>query len=386
MLNRKNMTVVYLRSHSYENDGRLTRYLKICKDENIDFMVFDWNRTGGLDAIVDCDWCKSFNYKAKTGSGFKNLFNIFLFNLYLLWQLIKLRNKYHFIHAADLDTLIPALIASKAFNKHLIFDVYDKYSASRKMPYFLSKIFDWIESLGIESADHVIVPHECRLEQLKIGELKLKRDVNIFENIPLMAGVDASDIKESDANVKEWMTFMNRFTVCLAYVGILEAKHRGLENLVSAVSNMPDIGLIIAGSGELSDFMEKSSSIYENVHYVGRVAPINAHHILNQASIHVGFYYTSIPNHLYAAPNKYYEHLFYGKVMLTNEGIPPALLVAEYDTGYVIDQSLHSLIDFFTQLNVDKLKLKSENAKNLWADRYEDYYSFLSSNYKKIIQ
>lgn len=379
------MTVAYLRSHSYENDGRLARYLKICKDENIDFMVFDWERTGRSDTIVDCDWRKPFNYKAKTGSGLKNLFGLFLFNLYLVWQLIKLRNEYNFVHAADLDTLIPALIVSKIFNKPFAFDIYDKYSASRKMPCFMSKVFDWIEFKGIEIADYVIIPHICRLEQFKIKQLKLKNEIKIFENIPLMAGLGAEKKNEIDLNVKEWMSFMREFKICLVYVGILEAKHRGLENLIKAVSSTPNIGLLVAGSGELSDYMQKASVNHKNIFYVGRVSPINAHDILNQASIHVGFYYTTIPNHLYAAPNKYYEHLFYGKPMLTNEGIPPASLVVKYDTGYVIEQSLQSMLDFLNNINVDELKAKSIRARKIWDDKYANYHSLFSSNYKKMI-
>lgn len=380
------MTVAYLRSHSYENDGRLTRYLKICKDENIDFMVFDWDRTGRSDIIVDCDWRKPFNYKAKTGSGLKNLFSLSLFNFYLVWQLIKFRNKYHFIHAADLDTLIPALIASKLFNKHLIFDIYDKYSASREMPTLLAKFFDSLEAVGIKTAHNVIVPHDCRIQQLHIDKLSLKGNVKVFENIPLMTDTDLNTTKIVDEMVKSWFSFRKKFEICLTYVGILESKHRGLENLLKAVSMHSNVGLIIAGTGELSAFVQEYAIEYDNILYVGRVSPELAHYLLEAVDIHVGFYYTTIPNHIYASPNKYYEHLFYGKAMLTNNDVPPGQLVVEYDTGYVIEQRYDSIISFLNSVRLNDVEIKGGNARVLWEKKYSGYSKYMKCEYVKILK
>ncbi|RQM70159.1 glycosyltransferase, partial [Aeromonas jandaei] len=376
------MKAVYLRSHSYECDGRLARYLKICHEISVDFMVFDWDRNGLSKNNKLPHWRKPFTVRAKVGSGIKNIFNLILWNIYLLGQLIRYQGKYQVIHAADVDTLIPALIVAKCFKKHLIFDIYDKYSASREMPTFLARKFDWLESKGIEIAQDVIVPHVCRIEQLGIDKLNLKKDVHIFENIPLVSSIESSLSLEL---VHSLIEFKQKYNICLAYVGILESTHRGLENLLKAVSETPQIALVVAGSGALSSMFQQASREFDNILYVGQVKPEHAHEILQTADVHVGFYYKSIVNHLYASPNKYYEHLYYGKAMLTNEGVPPGYLVNEYNTGYVIDDTYQALMKCLNSMELDDIKKLGAKANLLWQRKYVTYYSFMMEEYQKIL-
>lgn len=376
------MKVVYLRSHSYQCDGRLARYLKMCHEIGIDFMVFDWERNGlNKEEKFPC-WRKPFLLRAKIGSGVKNIFNMFAWNIYLLGRLVRYRHQYQVIHAADVDTLIPAMIVAKCFNKHLIFDIYDKYSASRKMPVFLARLFDWLERKGMELAQDVIVPHICRMEQLCIDKWDFKNNLHIFENIPLISSLETSPPLEL---VDSWLGFRRRYNVCLAYVGILESTHRGLENLLKAISETPEIALIVAGSGELSEQFRLASTEFDNILYVGRVKPEYAHQILQAADVHVGLYYKSIENHLYASPNKYYEHLYYGKAMLTNEGVPPGHLVNEFNTGYVIDDTYQTLIECLKSLDLDEIKTLGARANFLWQEKYVNYYSFMKKEYQEIL-
>ncbi len=328
------------------------------------------------------NWRKPFTLRAKVGSGIKNVCNIFLWNIYLLGQLVRHRREYQVIHAADVDTLIPALIVTKCFKKHLIFDIYDKYSASREMPAFLASQFDWLESKGIEMAQDVIVPHVCRIEQLGIGRLNLKKDIHIFENIPLVSSIESSLSLDL---VQSLIEFKKKYQVCLAYVGILEATHRGLENLLKAVSQSPHIALIVAGSGPLSDIFQKASIEFNNIFYVGMVKPELAHKILQTADVHVGFYYKSIVNHLYASPNKYYEHLYYGKAMLTNEGVPPGYLVDEYNTGYVIDDTYQALMECLNSMELDDIMELGAKANLLWQRKYVNYYASMMEEYQGIL-
>lgn len=378
------MTVAYLRSHSYESDGRLARYLNICKDANVDFIIIDWDRTGNKCLGDKTQFRRTFLYKAKTGSGFKNIFNLFFWNCYLLCQLIFLRNRYKYIHAADLDTLLPALLVTKLFDKKLVFDVYDKYTAARKVPNFLARFFDWLEIEGIKIAHDVILPHACRIKQLGLERLNLKKDVHIFENIPLITcGQNEGYI---EPHVKTWLGFVKDYNICISYVGILESKHRGLENIISAVARIPEIGFIIAGSGELTDFVQESASKFGNILYVGKVMPQEAHYILSSTDIHVGFYYKTISNHLYASPNKYYEHLFYGKAMLTNCGVPPGDLVKFHDTGFSIDESSESIYTLLKGLSISDIRIKGINAKTVWDDNFLGYTNYLNNEYLKIIK
>ena len=111
--------VVFTRSHDIAADSRMQKYVSVLKRAGISNRTFYWNRSGGpaLDSSN-----LAFRLNARVGAGASNFLKLIAFNLWLLRVLVRQRKAYDCIHAVDLDTIIPALIASILLRKRLIYD------------------------------------------------------------------------------------------------------------------------------------------------------------------------------------------------------------------------------------------------------------------------
>lgn len=355
--------IIFLRSQLPRTDSRLQRYISVLKNKNSDYKVVGWNREGKEQTD---EQNILYHKKAPIGGGMRNIFSLILWNVFLFKVLLKEKKEIKTIHAIDFDTAIPAYIFSFLFRKEFILDVYDKYTDARNMPLFVSKIIDKIELFCCIRASKLILPDVCRVKQLN-----LPNSVNpiIIENVPLVSNFENNNAK------------FHSQPLVFSYVGILEKNHRGLENLLEVISRHSDVKLHIAGDGELKSYVQKMSQNFKNIIYYGGVSPKRALEIMSESHIIVGMYYKTIKNHLYASPNKYYEHLYLGKALLTTDGTPPGNKVLEYNTGYVIGETMKDIEDFIKNIEEADLKTKSENALNLWNLKYHNYHQLISNLY-----
>ncbi|SCK09375.1 glycosyltransferase [Vogesella sp. LIG4] len=361
--------IIFLRSQLPKTDSRLQRYLQAVELLAGESIIVGWDRSNSTRPGLN-----EFLYKRKTriGGGWANLMSLLCWNYFIVCKLWQLRKKYHTIHAIDLDTAIPALIFANILHKRLIFDIYDKYTDSRHFPAVLRFFADKIERTCANRASSLILADECRREQL---ELPHRESIVILENIPAPIQVQPMHIHKP-GNIK----------ITLAYVGILEPQHRGLEDLLRVVANRDSVQLLIAGDGGLRKFIEEYASKYEHIRYFGPVGREKAMGILASCDIQVGLYYKTIRNHYFAAPNKYYEHLMMGKPLVTTVGTPPGVKVQLFNTGYALNEGQLPLSSWLNTINPNEIKLKGSNALNLWQSNYSDYFNttFLL-NYKKCL-
>lgn len=362
--------VIFLRSQLPETDSRLQRYISILNNYEIEYIIIGWNRQKHCNSKFKKNVIL-FNKLAPIGGGISNINSLFFWNLFLFKVLWTNRKNYSSIHSIDFDTAIPALIVSKLLKKKYIFDVYDKYTDARSLPSILKKIIDKIERLCVKNADILILPDGCRRQQL---ELPNNIPSYIIENIP---NVPDFKLKKIELQSRK---------IILSYVGILERNHRGLENLIKVVSQYPNkIILNIAGAGDLQDYVELEAKTHSNINFLGSVSQKQALEIMQNSHIIVGLYYTTIKNHLYASPNKYYESLYLGKPLLTSSDTPVAEKVLKFNTGFVIGQTSQHLIEFIDNISMEKINEASNNSFDLWSKKYLHYNQIIANQYVRII-
>lgn len=367
--------VVFLRSQLPKTDSRLQRYISIING-NIKHTIIGWDRTNNQKNELE----NEILYKkySQIGGGIKNIFNLITWNIFIIIKLIKYRNTYSHIHAIDFDTCMPAIIMKFLFRKRFIFDIYDKYTDSRNISSFYGKIIDTIEKYCCLHCDFLILPDECRKQQLNLSSNQ--NNICIIENIPIYN--NNNNIKKTEISYQN-----EKYDFILSYVGVLEKNHRGLENLLDVISNNKYVQLLIAGNGALKDIVEDYSNKYKNIVYFGEVDSKEALEIMNSSDIIVGMYYKTIKNHLYASPNKYYEHLMLGKPLLTTFGTNPGDKVIQYDTGFAIGENIYELENFVMKLNKSILHSKGCQAKNIWfAFGYDNYINVIRNKYYNIIE
>jgi glycosyltransferase involved in cell wall biosynthesis len=147
------------------------------------------------------------------------------------------------------------------------------------------------------------------------------------------------------------------------------------------------INLLIAGYG--SQIFEKrceSLSTLPNIKYFGKVSYKDGMNIMYNSDLIYAMYCKTNPNHLYAAPNKYYEALMLGKPILSTIGISIATKILKYDIGYVINETESDLISLIKVLSKEDMYYKGKMAHDLWNLKFKNYTAnFLYNEYPKLI-
>ena len=366
--------VVFLRANEVEIDARLLKYINFCDEKHIDYLIFAWDRLNKGICYKNTVFC---TYPAGYNLGSKAVLGRIKWSWYLLKKLINFRTQYSIIHACDFDTVLPAIFLKIFFKKKVIFDVFDLFSDTIKTnKLLLNKSIKLLESFALRHADYVFICEEERKKQLSF----VPKNLYILPNIP-----DTSFIPISSNR-------MDKNKIIISYVGGFY-KDRNLEILLKVSTSLDGLELHIAGFGdvEITEMVEMYAARYSNVIYYGKVAYQEGLKIMNRSNIIYAMYCKTNQNHIFAAPNKYYESLVLGKPLVTTMGTIVGDKVLKYDTGFVIEESYDDSLVFFKSLLFNSeallsIKRKSANCISLWETLYKNYVKeFMNDIYSNII-
>jgi len=220
------------------------------------------------------------------------------------------------VHAADYDTIPPALRARDGWGAKLVFDIWDFYAdmLTGRVPRFLRRSLARREADAIRVADLVILPDLARQSRLRAKPRRVIEVMNVPEDRPLTP-------KPHD-----------RFV--LFYGGNL-SKDRGLLDLVR-VCEATGAVLLVAGQGpdeaELLPLIETSPQ----ASFLGVLSHEEVLHQTADADAIPALYDPAVPNNRLAAPNKVYEALMLGKPVIASEGTGIAEFVRSERVGLVV--------------------------------------------------
>lgn len=352
--------IVLLRSTDGDPDSRFQKYTWFLEKKKIPFWAFCWDRNCKKQ---DAEQYIYYHKEARYGMRSGNLKKLLGFNFFILRQLIKRRKDISIIHAADFDTVLPAVFMHLLFRKHIIYDIYDWYVDSRGIKNKLvQSVVRFLEFISIKSADYVIICESERQKQI----LYTPKHLWILPNIPNFPPRVNRPVQNKD--------------ITIAYVGIL-GYERGIENLIKLCQENPLIQLNIAGFGPLADCVKEATS-KSNITYYGSVSYEQAITIMESADLIYAVYETSNHNHILAAPNKYYEGLYLGRPIITTKGTLVGKKTTQFNTGYVIGESYDDLSECIHQVSLDDMEVKSSNARKIWNEKYVSYVDdFLTNHY-----
>ena len=363
--------VIFLRSNEIEYDPRLQKYIGFLNKKQINYLVIGWDRESSGKLVKNIIF-----YRKKTGYnlGRKAILSRIYFMWFLFLNLIKMKDKYSIIHACDFDTVIPALIIKYIYKKRVIFDIFDWYSDTIYTGnLIINKIISILEFISYKLSDYIIICEEERKKQIKYYH----RNIYILPNIP--------DIYLNEYKFKKKT---NNSQIVISYVGGFY-KDRNIEILLSVVSKINNINLKIAGYGdkELEAACLEYSKKYSNIEYYGKVKYNIALEIMSQSDLIYAMYCKKNKNHIYAAPNKFYESLLLGVPIITTEGTIVGEKVKKYNTGFVIGEEYTDTEILLKSIQNINLEEKKNNCKKIWNDKYKNYtYKFLNDKYLSLLQ
>lgn len=357
--------VVIIRSNDIFSDPRAMKYVTYLQNRKIPYVLIGWDREGNLSPV---NKKKGHFFERHAGfniGGRKAVINRIYWMFYVLRTLYQIHAYNAVLHGCDLDSAFPAAVYKCLCSKKplLIFDVFDWFSATL---YNQSKYILWVfarmEKFTVKRADKVIICEPERIEQIPypIAENKFE----VLPNIPFF--------KESHF-LKHWddCNFNNNL-ITFAYVGGFYGE-RCIREIIEIAAE-GKINLLIAGFGEVSYvhyLRQLKDSPY--IKYFGKVGYMDALNIMYNADVIYAMYATSNPNHIYAAPNKFYESMFLGKPIFTTVGTIVAKKVYENRIGYISGESLQQITQTINAITFTDLQEKGKNAHKLWLLNYQNY-------------
>jgi glycosyltransferase involved in cell wall biosynthesis len=355
--------ILFLRSSDLGIDSRLRRYCRALRLAGIEHSALIWDRTG--EALGDGKTPEIRYVKKQGGSGRLaiglRLIGLNLFALRTMWSM---RGQIKLVHAVDLDTALAAWLFNWFSKVPYIYDVYDHYPDSRGIEGRLRQIMDRLERRIIASASRVILADAERTAQH--SPIPPER-LMIIQNVP--------DAVQPTSMGSEARPVVNMH-LKIGYLGTLERKFRGLEDILAVTAANPGVELHIAGAGSLEPLVKDSAAESKRVIFYGALAHQDGLAMLSRCDVVLGLYYSGVVNHRFAAPNKYFEHLLLGKPMLTSLDTPPGTKVSRDGTGWVIADGEDALAEAVVEMqNNPKLMQKcGENAAKLWQQHYSRYF------------
>ncbi len=349
--------IFFIRSYIADFDARMGKYFEALTEAGIPFSFIGWNKDGR--AVSARPRFHYFARQARLGGGWRNAVALLWWNAHVFWRLVKERKAVSLVHAVDLDAGFAGWLFCRLFRRPLVLDLYDKYTAVRNIRGKAGKALDALERMVARSAALTIIASAERYAQhdLQPGDER----VLVLENVP---NSDLQPVAPWEAN-KPWR---------IGYFGVLESQHRGLEDLLAACTGRSDVQLHVAGYGRLAPAFSAASETASNIHYYGAKESDAGLRLMATMDIVVGLYYLSVPNHRYASPNKYYEHLMLGRPLLTTTGTPPGDRVEHDVSGWAVAEGRQSLVQWLDGLSSQAVTERGHRAAQLWAERYAAYY------------
>jgi len=325
MTGAKAMKVTLVRARAI--DPAVNKVAKTLSEHGYDVKLLVWDRQNTLKGENGEGYtiCK-FGFKAP----YDKLTVVFYFPIWWTYEFFfLLKDKCNVIHACDLDTLIPAILAKFIKGVPLCYTIYDFYANNlpdgrfqlvRKL---IRSLMSGVEKLGIGFTKILFLVDEARYEEVRGA--RINKLTYIYNSPP-----DYFDVNQT----KKLRNASAKMTVF--YGGVI-TRLRGLQFMARAVQDLDGVRLILAGAVYDEAFINNSVLTSRKIQYLGWL-PSYEDVIKETLKADILFRLSDpkIPKTKYESPNKLFEAMMCGKPIIVSDGSSMADIVREENCGLVV--------------------------------------------------
>jgi glycosyltransferase involved in cell wall biosynthesis len=312
--------------------------------------VFGWNREGiSLEDINKYAVPLSL-YGVKAPFGRPIL--ILYYPLFWTWIFFKLlSNKPNVVHAIDLDTLLPCALYKLIARKRLVYDVHDRFGGHVPTKYTtLYKAINLVEELLCKQANVLITVSEKVQQTFRLRPKNCEVIMNFSEDNQF------KKVSSIDGNLT------------LVYTGLI-LKDQGLENIATAIKDLKDVELVLAGKIADKELLAQLLKL-PNVKYKGHLARGDSLKLEANSDVMVVLYDLHYRKNKLSSPNKIFEAMMCGTPLITNM---EQNLVKEIDCGILVDyNNILDIRDAIIKLrdNPELRKTLGQNGRKAFEEKY----------------
>lgn len=368
MDNQELPKILIIRSNGVNPDPRVEKEANSLLSGGYNVEILAWDRSSNhpvndsyLNFENGVSLIHRIGVKATWGGGIAKNFRAYFSFIFKAKKWAKQNyRRFRAFHLCDMPIAFPFLRFCKRKKLLVIYDIFDYYPDLRNYPSILRSLFVSMENKCINKSDATIICSEARKEQIKGSHPKR---LVVIHNSP-------SQHNSLIHSTVHW-PFGNSCNPALCYIGNL-VSDRLIEPLCKAVSEHPEINLLIGGDGVLAPMVLDYSGKHTNIFFVGKIPYDDVLAFESHSNILVALYDPVIPNHKYTAPNKFYESLFLGKPLLMCKGSGFDSFFANHHFGVLVSPSKEGIVTGINQL-ISKRELwpeYSEEEKKIYDNQF----------------
>ena len=304
------------------------------------------------------------------------------FNLRLFFWLIFKRAD--LICLIDLDTLPAGLFAGRLSGKKVVYDAHEYFTEVPEVVERprVQKVWSWVANFCIPKVDGA---YTVGGELAQIFEKKYNQKFEVIRNVPYPqtnSWHDSIVVRRIPEGAPK------KFTIL--YQGALN-DGRGLEEMIEAMSDLPDCELWLAGEGDLSTHLRELTNrfaVADRVKFWGWVLPNDLKSLTLNADLGINLLKNKGLNYYYSLANKAFDYVQAEKPAIHMQFPEYQSLNREFEIGTLIpDLNPKTIRKAILDLKNDSkryadLKANCAKAKKVW--NWEKESIKLAEFYKNI--
>ena len=317
--------IVMLLSNPFRPDPRVAKEALTLGEHDYKLTIVCWDRMAEMDPYLklsdNIEVVRIQNVRSSYGVGIKQLFRLPLFWRNAIRNTIPLKPE--IVHCHDLDTLYIGWKLKRLIGCKLIFDAHEDYPAlmGLHLPKPATYLLTLWERFLLNKVDYLISVSPSIVEKYSAYTTCPAQTIRNFQSIESYNEITPEKIAEARLSIG-----LKPEDYVVAYIGGF-SKNRLLIPLIEAVSEIPDVKLILWGDGHQKIAIQEAISLIPNISYLGW-APANFVPLFT--SLADVIYYCLIPNYPYSTPNTLSNAMLAGR---------PILASRVGDLGQIIEQT-----------------------------------------------
>ncbi|MCL0076727.1 glycosyltransferase family 4 protein [Dehalococcoidia bacterium] len=354
--------VILIKSNLIEQDIiRLPKEIKALKREGYKITFLGWDRQCKVPLFPQKeqeDDCRQIRLGLKAPWGIKILPFLPIWWFFVFFKLMVTR--WDIAHATNFDSIIPTVIAGRLKRKPVIYEIVDVYADMVLLPKIIRDTGIRLDKLFIRFADAVIVIDEAQIQGF--GEIPNSKIVPIYDTPP-------------DTFDKIDVTQQKNETFTLFYAGFFcKARRMNLDKVISAIKNIDNVKLVIAGYGDQVDEIEEwSRKMPDKIEFLGFISHEEVFQRSSTANVLIVARTPVIPGNKYNCGSTFLRAMMCGRPFLANKDTATADKVCKENCGLVVDaNNIEEIKEAIVKLkeNPELCKEFGANARKAYEQRY----------------
>lgn len=358
----KHNKVIVIRANLLDRETRATKIIKTLTDNNYLVTLICWdrgNKSPRSERKEAGSFHKEIKLKFRAPWGKKILFFLPVWWIFIFYQLMV--TKWDAVHAIQIISLPPAVLAGKLKRKVVIYDLLETYEDTIPLPKTIRDICVQIDKFFMWAVDGVILADDAQIEE--VGGIPNSKVVAIYDSPNTITKIDLNPGKN------------DIFT--LFFAGSLNpGKKLNLDKMFEAIRDVEDVKLVIAGYGDLvEEITEWSIKFPEKIQYIGEISHSEVLERSAKADLLFVLRDSVVLVNKYICGSKILEAMMCGTPFLVSSGTTTADKVLKENCGLVVDaHNIQEIKDAIIKLR-DNPTLCKNFAKNS-RRAYEQKYSW----------